>query len=280
VIQQLLQLIIARLVAGLAGQVTTPASRVTLGPIGNPALNSRPLWALQTGELDFRQSTADDSSGQPRPVEMREALEVNVVTPAGPYPLAQQPLDGTVEMKVVYDLGLVTEYSETLLPGIDFTVDGTVPNFTVVKDITDASVLRVLYSYVGNTHLREFEQGFYIDIYHDGWAATDQWLGLTAAIVQTQQALLLEQFNFLSPTNFSANGFVSGVTIQKIKLLRFEPQMLEEGQSLNDAHLRIYFSVLGQLRLGQGLSGGFGIISSIHTQGLSGPGVNIQPGLG
>jgi hypothetical protein len=280
VIQQLLQLIIARLVAGLAGQVSTPATRITLGPIADPDLPSRPRWALQAGDLDLRQSTADDTSGQPRPVELRETIAVNAGTPAGPYPLAQQPLEGSVEMKVVYEPNLVTEYAETLLPGIDFTVNLAGPNFTVVKDISEADLLRVAYSYVGNVHLREFEQGFYIDLYSDGWAGIDQWLGLTSAIIQTQQALLLEQFNFLSPTNFSANGFVSGASLQKIKLLKFEPQPLMEGQALDDARIRVYFSVTGQMRLGQSLSGGFGIISSIHTRGQDGPGVNIVPNVG
>jgi hypothetical protein len=40
------------------------------------------------------------------------------------------------------------------------------------------------------------------------------------------------------------------------------------------------FQVTGTEQLGKSLSGGFGLIESVHTRGESGPGVNIVPGLG
>jgi hypothetical protein len=157
-----------------------------------------------------------------------------------------------------------------------------IPNqeVTIVKDIEGATALRVVYSYVGNATMREFDQFFHITLYSDGITNLDKFLGLSAAIIQTQQALLLEQFNFLSPTSYAANGYTCQVFLQKIRALRFEQPPRTEGQALADIVVEMHFQVSGQMRLGQSLSGGFGIIESIHTRGQSGPGVNIVPGVG
>jgi hypothetical protein len=280
VIQQLIQLIITQLVAGMAGEVTNPASRILVGPVASPALNTRPVWALEEGQLDLRQHVGDESSGQPRALEARERIPVNMGTPEGPYALDSQPLEGTVAIKVVYDENLVTEYSETLLAGTDFTVDIPNQEVTIVKDIEGASALRVVYSYVGNATMREFDQAFQITFYSNGYATLDKFLGLTAAIIQTQQALLLEQFNFQSPTSYAANGYTCQVFLQKVRLLRFEQPLRIEGQALGDIMVAMHFQASGQMRLGQSLSGLFGIIESIHTRGQGGAGVNIVPGVG
>ena len=248
--------------------------------MSNPTLNARPKWGVEAKEMSIQQSMTDDISGDPRPVESRERIVVNGGNPAGPYALGNQPLEGSMAMRVVYDEGLVAERSINLLPGIDFTVDPQVPNFTVIRDISGADVLRVTYSYVGISILREFEQQFQIQLFARGWTDFDKWLGITTAVVQSRQAQLIEQFNFQNPTNIALNGFIANSTIHKIKLLRIEPLPKTSRQSLTDLRWVLYYSVTGQLRLGESLSGGFGIVSSIHTPDESGSGVNIVPDLG
>lgn len=279
-IQELLQLMIAQLTAGMAGEVTSPATRFVVGPVDVPALNARPIWALEAGALEVLQAAGDDATGQPRPLEARERLPVNGGTPQGPYVLGNPPLAGSVGVKVVHDEGLVTEYSETLLPGTDFTVDIPTQAVTLVPDIAAASALRITYSYVGNASVKEFEQQLQVCLYVDGWADADRLMGLPAAIIQSQQASLLEQFNFQTPTSFSANSYTCQAYIQKIKLLRFEPVARVPEQAAGDVAVAMRYQVSGQMRLGQSLSGGFGLIQSIHTRGASGPGINIVPGLG
>lgn len=279
-IQELIQIIIDHLIAGLAGEFGNLNARVRPGPITDPTQSARPKWAVEMAELRTLTSPPDDSSAQPRPVEGREAIAVNGGNPAGPYALGSQPLEGSVEMKVVYDEGLVSEYSETLLPGIDFTVDLQASEFTVVKDITGASVLRVKYSFVGIATIQEFEQDFHISVYLDTWTDTDKWLGLPLSIIQSRHAEIVEQFNFLQPTNINVNSFMAQPFIQKVRFLRMDQVPRTSRQRLAEINWLMHFQVKGQLRLGQSLSGGFGIISNIHTRGASGPGVDIRPDLG
>jgi hypothetical protein len=280
VIQQLIQLIISQLVSGLASVITTPATRITQGPIASPTLPQRPRLALEAGRLDWLQSKNDDTSGQPRNIEARERILVNVGTPAGPYLLGNQPLDGTVEVDVVYNEGLVTEYSETLLPGIDFSVNIPARQITIIKSIVGATALRVVYAFVGNASIREFEQALAITIYLDGWNDLNRLCGLTTAIVHSQQQLLLEQFNFQTPTSHAANNYFCQVQLQRIKLLSMTMPERTPSQAVNDIAVVLNFQAIGTERMGVSLSGGFGLIESIHSRDQSGPGVNITPGLG
>lgn len=279
-IQELIDLIIAHVRVGLAGEFNDLNSRVVRSPMSNPTLSERPKWGVEAKALRFQQSMTDDGSGTPRPVAARARIAVNPGKPAGPYPFGNQPLVETVEMKVIYDEGLVTERSETLLPGIDFSVDAQVPNFTVSKDIAGADVLRVSYSYVGISSVREFEQQFEIQFFAAGWNDFDKWVGLAAAVVQSRHAQLIDQFNFQNPTHISLNGFVSNPTIHQIKLRGIEPLPPAPQQALTDLNWVMHYSVTGQLLLGESLSGGFGLIESVHTPAQSGPGINIVPDLG
>lgn len=255
-------------------------SRVRPGPITAPAMTARPKWAVEATTLTMLQAGGNDPAGEPGPVESRERIVVNVGTPAGPYVLNYQPLEGSVSAKVVYNEGLVTERSETLLPGIDFTVDIPAKSITIVRDIAGSDVLRVTYNYVGISILKDFEQEFHITIYTDTWQDVDKFIGLPLAIIQSRHKEIVEQFNFLNPTNYTANSFVAQSMIRQIRFLRMEPLPRTSRQKLADLEFRMFFKVQGAMRLGQSLSGGFGIITDIHTPGESGPGVNIIPDLG
>ncbi|MFM2376608.1 MAG: hypothetical protein RLZZ165_1705 [Bacteroidota bacterium] len=279
-IQQLLQLIMGQLVAGMAGQMDTPASRITLGPVESPPLTARPRVALEAANLALKHSVGDDSTGQPRSLEARERIPVNAGNPSAPYVLGNPPLDGTVSVRAVYDEGLVSEYSRDLVPVTEFSVSVPAKSVVLTKDIAGAKALRIGYSYVGNATMKEFDQEFRITFYLNGTADTDRWVGLTAAIVQSQQALLLDQFNFQTPTSFAANNYTCQVFLQKVKLLRIESLPRVAGQAAADVVIGMSFLATGQMRLGQSAVAGFGIIQSIHTRGASGSGVVIKPGLG
>ncbi len=279
-IQQLIQLIINQLVAGLAGVITTPATRITQGPITRPSQALRPRITLEADKLEWRQSLNDDTSGQPRNIESRERIPVSVGLPQGPYLLGNQPLAGTLDLVVVYNEGLVTEYTVPLLAGIDFTMNIATSQFTVIKPIVGANALRAVYSFVGNASVREFEQTLLVTLFLDTWTDLNRLSGLTTAIIHSQQVLLLDQFNFLSPSNFSANGFFCQVQLQRLKLVSMTMPPRTSTQALSDVVVVLNFVAVGTERLGKSLSGGFGIVQSIHTQGSSGPGVTIKPTLG
>lgn len=279
-IQQLITLIINQLVSGLAGVITTPATRITQGPIAAPTLPQRPRITLEAGQIDWRQEVMDDTSGQPRNLPARERIAVSVPTPQGPYTLGNRPLVGTVAVVVVHNEGLVTEWSEELLPGTDFSVNVAASQVSIVKPIAGASALRVAYSFVGNASVRDFEQAFVISIFLDGWTELNRLAGLCSAIVHSRQSLLLEQFNFQSPTLVTANTYFCSVLLSKIKLEQMTLPPRTSAQAATDIVVELRFSAIGTTRMGVALAGGFGTIEQIHTRGQSGPGVNIQPSLG
>lgn len=279
-IQQLIQLIINQLVAGLAGVIPTPASRITQGPVTPPLAAARPHIALQADALNWAQAAKDDTSGKPRNLSGRERIPVNVGTPAGPYALANQPLDGSVEVRVVYEEGLVDEYDEELLPGTDFTVNVPGSEVTILKTIDDASALRVTYTFIGNATVREFTQVLNLTVYLNGWSELNRVTGLTTAIVQSQQALLLEQFNFQTPTTYSANGFFCSVLLSKVNLVSMTMPPESSSGNIDDIQVVLSYHVVGTEQMGQSLSGGFGLLESIRSRDASGPGVNITPNIG
>ncbi|MEM7036774.1 MAG: hypothetical protein AAF570_07340, partial [Bacteroidota bacterium] len=174
----------------------------------------------------------------------------------------------------------VTERSEELLPGIDFTVDVPTKSITITRDIAGSDALRVTYSFVGISMLREFTQRFTVDVYTIGWTDFDKVLAIPATVIQSRHAQLLEQFNFQNPTSFTFNSYLGQAMIRQIRFLEAAPQPRTSRQKVNDNRWTMHFEVTGMLRTGQSLSGGFGIIENIRTPGQTGSGVQIQPDLG
>lgn len=277
-IRQLLLQAVATLRTGFVGVLADPVQQIELGPVTPPDPGERPMLALTAGDLHFSQSVPDDQAGQPRPLEMRQAIPVNPVSPGGPYPLAQIPLDGSVSVRAVFMPNTVDEYSLPLLPGSDFTVDSVlVPNLILLADVSAAATLLVTYSYVGVATLREFEQGFSLDYYAMSDGQVGLHIGLAAAILQTRQADLLDNFNFGTPSSFSANGFTNLVTLRRINPIEM---VRVPTDTLSDFRLRLQYNTVGSMRLSQSDIAAFGIITSIHSRGASGPGVQVLPNLG
>lgn len=279
-IQQLIQLIINQLVAGLTGVITNPATRITQGPITRPTQAARPRIILEADRIDWSQTSRDDTTGRPRNLGARERIPMNLGVPAGPYTLGNQPLAGTVQATVVFHEGQVDEYADELLPDIDFTVNVDTRQLTVIKPIAGASALRVAYTFIGNAAVREFQQLLNITLYLDGWADLNRLSGLTSTVVQSQQQLLLDQFNFQSPTSFTANGYFCSVALSRIELVSMTLPARTTTQALSDVVVVLNLRILGTEQMGKSLSGGFGLLESIHTRGEVGPGVNIVPNVG
>ncbi|MEM0995724.1 MAG: hypothetical protein AAGN35_01535 [Bacteroidota bacterium] len=279
-IQELIQIIINHLKVGLAGEVSSVNSAIRPGPITDPTQSSRPKWSLEAEEYTVLASPPDDTTAQPRPVEGRQRIAVNGGNPAGPYPLSSPPLADSLEMKVVFDEGLLTERSESLLPGIDFSVDLPNAEFTVLKDITGADALRVRYSFVGILNVQEFEQRFTLKTFLDTWTNSDRYLSLPHAIIASRHAEIVEQFNFLSPTVITANSYLAQPLISRIRLIRQEQVPRTSRQRLVEINWTSDYLVKGQVRLGQTIAGGYGIITNIRTPGQTGPGIDLRPDLG
>lgn len=276
-IRQLLLKAVDELRTGFAGVFADPTGQIEMGPISSPDPGERPRIALSLGDLRVSQVVNDDGAGQPRNLEMRQAIPVNGVAPAGPYLLAETPLDGTVAVQAIFDANTVDEYRQELLPMTDFTVDAAGPSVEILADVSLASSLLVTYSYVGIATVREFEQGFSVDYFAmaDGQVALH--MGLVAAILQTRHSALLDHFNFTAPSSFSGNGFTNLVTLRRINALEL---VRVETDALSDVRFQWQYNVLGAMRMSHSNAGAFGIISSIHTRGQTGPGVNVLPNLG
>lgn len=276
-ISLLLAQVVAELRTGFTGVFSNTTTLIETGPVSVPAAGSRPHLVVNGLELTLNQAVNDDVSSQPRNLELRQSIPVNVATPAGPYALAQRPLDGTLEVTVVYQPGTVGEYSKPLLPGTDFTVNSAAQNFTVLASLAGASTLLVVYSYVGLATLREFGQLFSVEYYAANRTMVYQHMGLVSTILQTRHDALLDTFNFSAPSSFTANGYTTTVKLRRINPLKLEQVTTT---AISDVRMRWLFETTGVIRMSRSAPGTFGIISSVHTRGQSGPGVKIAPNLG
>lgn len=276
-IRQLLSQAVELLRDGFTGVFADPVAQIELGPVTVPAVAARPHLVLSALDLRISQMVNDDGSSQPRTLESREAIPVNLESPAGPYTLAQSPLEDTVEVRVVYFPNTVDEYSEPLMAGADFSVDWNAGSVSILADISTAGTLRFVYSYVGVATVREFEQQFVVDYYAADHTLSGLHMGLVTTILQTQHEALLENFNFGNPSNFSGNGYTNLVTLRRINALELQQV---ETVAVSDVRQRLLYNTIGMMRMSRSLEGGFGIISSIHTRGQNGPGVNVVPNLG
>ncbi|MEM6263403.1 MAG: hypothetical protein AAGI38_12900, partial [Bacteroidota bacterium] len=150
---------------GFTGLLSSPMSRIVGGPQGVPIISSVPLLVMSPGSFQMEQQARLGGSSEPRPRSLKEEIAINGGAPAGPYALAQQPLEDTVTCTLVFDQGTVNERTQLLFPNQDFTVDLAGPSVSFVSDVSAASAVVVSYSYVGVFSLREFTQELQLLVY-------------------------------------------------------------------------------------------------------------------
>ena len=192
-IQQLLQQIIDLFVSGFNGLVDS--DNIHNGPIATPSGNNNlPAVAVHAGDIAFEQSFADQNSSEPRPQEDREIIEIN--NGIGPYPLNHIPLEGSALAHIIFLEGEVGERKKLVQENKDYSINYQTGAITLDNelDLTDASSIRIKYSFPGIFALREFQQDFFIDIYDDAVDGVEIVTSLASAMILTQYDSLIEGF--------------------------------------------------------------------------------------
>ena len=262
-INKLIQETIARLRTGFAGVIDTPASHIVAGPISPPEASALPMITLCAGPYEINQAVKDEASSQPRPQAMTQILSVDAENPQGPYHSDKTPLQGTLQCRIIFDKGTVTERRLALQENKDFTIDYSSADVTLVYPVEEADEIILDYSFVGVFTLREFQQRLLLDVFAANIAESEQLAALSSSMILTQQNELLEHYNFTDRTEYIANQYVASHTLDHIDMLSGAPESL-----VNASRYQSVFQVHGRIKHTKEIVEGFGLIEKIHSPGV------------
>jgi hypothetical protein len=267
--------IVTLLRTGLAGApITNPATQIIRG---KPVANPRPLITVYAGAIKSGEQAGDNTSGEPRPMQMREVFPVPGGNPLGPYQLAKTPLDGSALGKLIFDKDGPEERRQLIIEKKDFTIDYPNAEFTLNANPGTAGHLLLEYSFPGIFILHDFQQDFFIEMVGEDMNVLERLASLACTIIFTHHKELVDNFNQTNRTVYSATQYQSEHWINRISWVENIPA---EYPSSDDS-ITIRFKVSGQVKHIREDVSGFGIIESIRTPGApAGAGVNIVPGLG
>ncbi|NUM65905.1 hypothetical protein HUU39_11615 [candidate division KSB1 bacterium] len=253
-----------------------PSGHIVVGASSAPAADDLPLIALYPDKLAINQNVKETNSSQPRPQEFREEIAVNTTTPAGPYALAKTPLEKSTICKAIFDKGTVKERQALLVENKDFEIDYQQAKIVFTYDLAKASHILLKYSFVGVFTMREFQQDFLVDIFDDDIAEVEKWASLATGMILTSHDELIEQYNFTTKTEYTANQFLTYHTLDRIQMLEGVPSRAD-----NCVKLQLKFKVVGQMKLTKAITSDFGLIEKIHSPGrISEQPVDVEIELG
>jgi len=263
--------------AGVLGAVLSnlrPAPTVVLG---SPGTGAGPQVAVYGGDTQILAQGSEYPSSQPKPVEMQERIAVQSAhTATTPYPLQQPPVQGSVQVRLVFDPGGLEEYG-LLLAKEDFRVEETAPSVTIQADLGAATLLQVSYSYYSTVTTLAFRQALYLEMISPDVALREQLSALCGAILLTEHDVLVEQSNRLAASNVhTAGSYMSQVSVGRITWIGSSVVSSDVGPSL-----RMHFDVNGQIRNMRTGALNTSIIESIRSAGTkAGKGIHVVPELG
>jgi len=273
--EKLQRQVVTLLRTALAGApITTPNTQVIRG---KPAASPRPLIAVYSGSLKSGEQAGDNSSGEPRPMQMREVFPVPGGNPLGPYQLAKTPLDGSAIGKLIFDKDGPEERRQLIIEKKDFSIDYPNAAFTLNANPGTAGHLLMEYSFPGIFILHDFQQDFFIELVGEDMNALERLASLACTVIFTHHKELVDTYNQTNRTVYSATNYLSEHWIGKISWLENTPSEFAE----TDDVIKMHFKVSGQVKHIRQDVTGFGIIESIRSPGThAGAGVNIVPELG
>jgi hypothetical protein len=260
-IEQLIQQIATLLRQGFAGIIPSPEGRIVAKEL-TELTEPLPVIAVYPGKLIWSQSLIETSTSRPRPEEFRQEIAVEAANPQGPYPLVKTPLRGSARGQILFDPGAVTERRMTAIENKEFTIDYQNPAITFNVDLTEASKVRLIYSFVGVFTIKEFEQNFLIDIYEADPKLLEQWTSLVTGMILTSHDDLIEQYNLSAKTEYVANQFITRHTLGRIHVLEGIP-----GRQESALKMQLISNAIGQVTVIKEIVDGFGLIEKIHSPG-------------
>lgn len=254
------------------------------GPNQAPAVNQLPLVMLTPGQMEAPAPFGDSPAGQTRPRETVELFVVNIGNVAGPYTLAQQPLEGTLSCRLVWNQpgdpleGKKIRLNPTQGPGDGFKID--YPNRKVevifASPLTGAPRLEVAYSFAAVFSIRDFRQILRLDCYAGSIADAEKWIALASSVLINNADALLKTANTTgnlnSAGNYATQHLVSTFVLQDGLPVRIAANM----QSY-----QMQFMTTGQVILSRTLAGGAETIRKVFSPGhKNDPGtINIEPNI-
>jgi len=273
--EKLQRQVVMLLRTALAGSpITTPDTQVIRG---KPAASPRPLIAVYSGSLKSGEQAGDNSSGDPRPMQLREVFPIQGGNQLGPYQLAKTPLDGSALGKLIFDKDGPEERRQLIIDKKDFTINYQDAECTLVANPGTASHLQLEYSFPGIFIIHDFQQDFFIELVGEDMNALERLASLACTVIFTHHKELVDTYNQTNRTVYSATNYLSEHWIGRISWVDNTPSEYAE----TDDVIKMHFKVSGQVKhIRQDVSG-FGIIESIRSPGTqAGAGVNIVPELG
>jgi len=273
-IDHLIQHIITLLRQGFDGVIPSPESHIVTGALAGE-IDELPAIAIYPSKLTWSQGLVESNSSGPRPQEFRQEIPVEAGSPQGPYPLAKTPLPGSAQGQLIFDPGEVTERRVTVLENKAFTIDYQTPAVSFSADLSEASLIRLTYSFVGVFTVKEFQQQFLVDVYDTGMAAVEKWASLANGMILTSHDELIEQYNVTAKTEYIANQFITRHTLGRLQSLEGSP-----GRQESALKMQLTYSATGYITLIKEIVDGFGLIQKIHSPGqISDHPVDIEIGL-
>lgn len=258
-IQNLVLRIISLLVETLASVVPSAEQKIKAGPIDSNNNSNLPTIVITPGCFTITQQPGENTSNQPRPEEFREKLSVSQENPLGPYSLAKTPLQGTVQCKIFFDEGTLTEEEMWLQEKQDFTIDYKTGKCTFIYNISKAKSILLIYSFVGVFNLKNFEQELFIEVQASSTKELEELTALIAGSILTYHDQLIESYN-QDPTYQTEYNTASLRVISQLRQIQFLAGNPADTASMK---IKLKFLVTGQLKATRTIGEEFGIIETI-----------------
>lgn len=264
----------------LHAQLRTKLANLTPGltfAVGLPGGGTGPLVAVYEGDTQILAQGSEHASSQPKAIELQELIDIREThTQATVYPLKQSPVQGSVQVRLVFNHGTIDEYGR-LLAKEDFSVDGAAPDLSIQANLGGANQLQVRYSYYGLITTLEFSQVLYLEVISPDTALRERIAALCAAVLITEHDVLISEANESPALGvYAAGGYISQISFGRITWA--DSSVITSGSGTS---LRMRFVVTGQIRNIKTKVEGVNLIKSIRSPGtVGGEGVDILPEVG
>jgi hypothetical protein len=253
------------LVATLGGVIPNAAAHIVAAPVTPPTPEQLPLLVLAAGDLTIIRQAPESQNSQPRPQGYRQRLAVSEVTPAGPYALDHQPLQGTAQAVAIFAAGQVAERRVRLQEGKDFTINYAAQSISMIFEVSQADTIALTYSFVGVFTVRDFEQGLLLDIFAAEVLQMEQLASLASGVLLVFHDELVEAFN-QDPAFQTIYTAGAVTTTHLLSRLQFQSGHLIYTPALK---MSLTFMASGQITAARAITEGFGLIAKIHSPGIT-----------
>jgi len=276
VIQNLLQQITAAVLQHFPSNFSQPQIQILARPVDNLPPGLRPVIAMYPGKLDINQHYKESAPNQPCPQVHRQDIPLAGAALAGPYTLERAPLQGAVDVQLIYYKDALEEHRVPLVVDKDYTLHSASTDTVTItlsqalqNRLTGATHLLLRYPYVGASTLiyteREFTQVLYLDVHDDTVGAVERWTSLLCSMLTTEHDTLVTTVSAVEdqPT-YQAGLLATQHLIDRIVILEGHPVYAQSTPCF-----QLMCQVAGRLRLMKESPDGLHLIRQIVSPGRS-----------